>query len=205
MPMSWNSGSQETITSPGWMLALSHIDSMLAQRLRWVICTAFGVEVDPEVSCSSAGASSAISTSGAGPPGSPTSCSTVNASNAGPVQQFDEIGERVAQHHRPGADQRQHGGGLRRVGGQVGSRGRLVQHRHRRPGQPGGLGDRRDLERLGGQHRDGVTRPYARSRPAPWRPRRPRRAPAPSWSGRARAARPSSSRHRPAPRCAEHR
>ena len=52
---------------------------MLAQRLRWVIWTAFGVAVDPEVSCSSAGPSSAISTSGAGPPGSPTSCSTVNA------------------------------------------------------------------------------------------------------------------------------
>ena len=65
MPMSWNSGSQDTITSPGLMLALAHIDSMFAQRLRWVICTAFGVDVEPEVSCSSAVLSSPISTSGA--------------------------------------------------------------------------------------------------------------------------------------------
>ena len=43
MPMSWNSGSQDTITSPGLMPALSHIDSMFAHRFRWVICTAFGV------------------------------------------------------------------------------------------------------------------------------------------------------------------
>src|SRR6476661_1270663 len=79
MPMSWNNGNQETITSPGLMLALSHIDSMFAHRFRWVINTALGVEVEPEVSCNSAGESSPISISGAGPPGSSTNWSTVKA------------------------------------------------------------------------------------------------------------------------------
>lgn len=84
MPMSWNSGNQDTITSPGRIWAAWHIASMLAHRLRWVIRTALGVEVDPEVSCSRAGRSSPISTSGAGPPGSASRSSTVSASTPEP-------------------------------------------------------------------------------------------------------------------------
>ena len=44
MPMSWNSGSQDTITSPPGRAARPRtIASMLACRLRWVIRTAFGL------------------------------------------------------------------------------------------------------------------------------------------------------------------
>ena len=56
MPMSWKSGSHDTITSrsrsqPGGR-APSRV--MLACRLRWVMRTAFGSAVEPLVSCSSA-------------------------------------------------------------------------------------------------------------------------------------------------------
>ena len=51
MPMSWNSGSQLTITSrSATRFVAAYMDSTFAHRLRWVILTAFGVAVEPEVS-----------------------------------------------------------------------------------------------------------------------------------------------------------
>ena len=55
MPMSWNSGSHETIRSFSTSsFAPTCIAVMLACRLPWVIRTAFGSAVEPLVSCSNA-------------------------------------------------------------------------------------------------------------------------------------------------------
>ena len=62
MPMSWKQGSQLTMTSLStsyW--APMNIASALEWMLRWVICTAFGDPVDPDVSCISARSSSPTS------------------------------------------------------------------------------------------------------------------------------------------------
>ena len=66
MPMSWNSGSHDTITSRSVSSrAACTIAAMLACRLRWVMRTALGSAVEPLVSCSSAVSSSpAASASG---------------------------------------------------------------------------------------------------------------------------------------------
>ena len=51
MPMSWDRGSQLTITSV--LVSRSTAVTMateFANRFAWVICTALGVPVDPEVS-----------------------------------------------------------------------------------------------------------------------------------------------------------
>ena len=80
--------------------------------------------------------------------------------DAGAVEHLDELGERIAEHDRPGVDQGQHRGRLRAVGGQIGPGGRLMQHGDRRPGEPGRLRRRRDLEGLGGQHGHRVARPH---------------------------------------------
>ena len=205
MPMSWNNGSQETITSPGLMLALSHIDSMFAHRFRWVISTAFGVDVEPEVSCSSAGASSSISTSGAGPTGFVHQLVDGERPHPGAVEHLDEVGERIAQHRGLGTDQRRAPrrcrprrwpGSSARSAGAASSPTPRPARRPARPARP------RTAWRPARRPRHRVGR---RWRPAPAPRRRPRHAPGPRWCGRARAARRSSSRHRPARRCAGRR
>jgi hypothetical protein len=67
IPMSRKSGGQLTITSVSistW--APANIASALATKLRWVIRTALGEPVDPEVSWSSARSSSPVSTGSIG-------------------------------------------------------------------------------------------------------------------------------------------
>ena len=67
MPMSWNKGSQLTITSVSMSnSAPTNIASALDTTLRWVIWTAFGLPVEPEVSCISATSSSPVSTGSMG-------------------------------------------------------------------------------------------------------------------------------------------
>ena len=67
MPMSWKQGSQLTITSVSMSkLQPTVIAAALATRLAWLICTAFGEPVDPEVSCISATSSSSVSTGSIG-------------------------------------------------------------------------------------------------------------------------------------------
>jgi hypothetical protein len=67
MPMSWNSGSQDTMTSRSRRSSEAcTIAVRLAKRLRWVIRTAFGSAVEPLVSCSSAVSSSPCGRSGTG-------------------------------------------------------------------------------------------------------------------------------------------
>ena len=59
MPMSWKQGSQLTITSvSGSKFAPTNIASALATTLAWVIRTALGDPVDPDVNCISATSSS---------------------------------------------------------------------------------------------------------------------------------------------------
>ncbi len=66
MPMSWNSGSHDTMTSVSKSnSARSTIAVMLENRLPWVIFTAFGSAVDPLVSCRSASESSPVGTGSA--------------------------------------------------------------------------------------------------------------------------------------------
>ncbi len=72
MPMSWKSGSHDTITSVSVSSrAACTIAPMLECRLRWVMRTALGSAVEPLVSCSSA-VSSSPATSGSGVTGAPS-------------------------------------------------------------------------------------------------------------------------------------
>src|SRR5580692_695092 len=74
IPMSWNSGSQHTITSVStstW--APVNIASALDTKFLWVIWTAFGDPVDPDVNCSSARSSSSVSTGSIGAPSNKSS------------------------------------------------------------------------------------------------------------------------------------
>ena len=67
MPMSWKQGSQLTMTSRSTSYsAPTNIASALEWMLRWVICTAFGDPVEPDVSCISARSSSPVSTGSIG-------------------------------------------------------------------------------------------------------------------------------------------
>jgi len=67
MPMSWNSGSQDTMTSRSTRSSDAvTIAVRLAYRLRWVIRTALGSAVEPLVSCSSTVSSSLCGRSGTG-------------------------------------------------------------------------------------------------------------------------------------------
>ena len=67
MPMSWNSGSQLTITSVSTStFAPMNIASAFETTLRCVIRTALGDPVDPDVNCSSATSSSSVSTGSIG-------------------------------------------------------------------------------------------------------------------------------------------
>ena len=62
MPMSWKHGSQLTITSDSTSTsAPTNIASALETTLRWLIRTALGDPVEPDVSCSSATSSSSVS------------------------------------------------------------------------------------------------------------------------------------------------
>lgn len=62
MPISWNSGSQLTMTSiSGLYLEATYMPCALAYRLRWVILTALGDPVEPDVSCMRATESSSAS------------------------------------------------------------------------------------------------------------------------------------------------
>ena len=197
MPMSWNSGSHDTITSRSRVeLARPRtIAAMLACRLPWVIRTAFGSAVEPLVSCSSA-VSSSPATAGSGVTvavavaassivrnAMPCSASTgASASNGGPSS--TSVGVDHLEHRRRCPRPRR----ARSVRG-----GRLVQHRHAAAGEPDGLRGRGDRGRLAGQHADAPSRrePGApsrsgaqRARPSPARARGPR----PRTAARARAA-----------------
>lgn len=79
MPMSWKQGSQLSMTSlpVGSILAPTNIASALEWMLRWVICTAFGEPVDPDVSCISARSSSPVSTGSIGSASSSSATVTV--------------------------------------------------------------------------------------------------------------------------------
>ena len=67
IPMSWNNGSQHTITSVSTSTrAPTNIASAFDTKFRWVIWTAFGDPVDPDVNCSSARSSSSVSTGSIG-------------------------------------------------------------------------------------------------------------------------------------------
>ena len=67
MPMSWKHGNQLTITSvSGSTSAPANIASAFATKLRWLIWTALGDPVDPDVSCISATSSSSVSTGSIG-------------------------------------------------------------------------------------------------------------------------------------------
>ena len=67
MPMSWKQGSQLTMTSLSTSYsAPMNIASALEWMLRWVIWTAFGEPVEPDVSCISARSSSPVSTGSIG-------------------------------------------------------------------------------------------------------------------------------------------
>ena len=62
MPMSWKHGSQLTITSVSVSkCAPMNIASALATMLEWVMQTALGIPVEPDVSCTSARSSSPVS------------------------------------------------------------------------------------------------------------------------------------------------
>ena len=76
IPMSWNSGSQLTMTSVSRSYsAPTNIASALEYRFRWLIRTALGGPVEPEVNCISATSSSPTSTGSIGVAAS--SCSMV--------------------------------------------------------------------------------------------------------------------------------
>ena len=52
MPISWDSGSQLRDTSRSTRTSSpAHIATVFAAKLPWLISTAFGIPVDPEVSC----------------------------------------------------------------------------------------------------------------------------------------------------------
>ena len=62
MPMSWKQGSQLTMTSLSTSYsAPMNMASALEWMLRWVIWTAFGEPVEPDVNCISARSSSPTS------------------------------------------------------------------------------------------------------------------------------------------------
>ena len=76
MPMSWKSGSHDTITSRSVSSrAACTIAAMFACRLRWVMRTALGSAVEPLVSCRSA-VSSSPAASAVGVTGSPSRSSS---------------------------------------------------------------------------------------------------------------------------------
>jgi len=60
-PMSWNSGSQLTITVAWLKPKPRRIDSALLAMLRWVISTPLGIAVEPEVYCRKASIDSSLS------------------------------------------------------------------------------------------------------------------------------------------------
>ena len=67
MPISWKQGSQLTITSVSASYpAPTNIASALEWILRWVITTAFGEPVEPDVSCIRATSSSSVSSGSTG-------------------------------------------------------------------------------------------------------------------------------------------
>ena len=67
MPMSWKQGSQLTMTSVSTSYsAPMNIASALEWILRWVITTAFGEPVEPDVNCIRATSSSPVSTGSTG-------------------------------------------------------------------------------------------------------------------------------------------
>ena len=68
MPMSWDNGSQLTNTSRSMSMSTpALIATVFAARFPWLISTAFGMPVDPEVSCRNAISASSASSGSIGP------------------------------------------------------------------------------------------------------------------------------------------
>ena len=122
MPMSWKSGSHDTITSPPVSSrAACTIAPMLACRLRWVMRTALGSAVEPLVSCSSA-VSSSPATSASGVTGSPSrSASRRHGMPCWASTAAERLEGRPEQHDLR-ADHREHPDGLLRPDREVGPR-----------------------------------------------------------------------------------
>ncbi len=131
-----------------------NIASALEWMLRWVICTAFGEPVEPDVSCISARSSSPVSI---GSIGSAASRSVDGQHrDALLLEHRDRDQERLGDDDGLGLDHVDDVHGVLGPDHEVGARGGLVQHGQAGTAHPQALRGRGDLDGSAGEHADRV-------------------------------------------------